>query len=319
MRTLSTILLSLLLVLPIAAPAASVGQAADWLQAKDPRAGAAIAALAKAQPRSPDVQVLRTRLLLQQGKAADAIDAAERAVSLGPENAQAHYWLGNAYGQRLGEVGILRQAVMAPKLRDAFLRALELDPAIHEARLNLMEYYLQAPEFAGGSVAKARAQAAELARRDPPRGHYARGRLATHEGDAAAATKAYVAAYAARPENKAYRLAAGLAYQQAQQWAEAFALFSAWTREDPSAAGAWYQIGRTAALSGQFLSEGEHALRRFLALPAAAGEPPRPHAWYRLGQVQVQAGAKDAARISFEQAIKGDPANTDFKAALAAL
>lgn len=319
MRILSTSLFLLVLALPLIARADTVAQAADWLQAKDPRAATAITGLAKAQPRNPDVHVLRARLLLQQGKASEAVDAAERAVSLGPDHAQAHYWLGNAYGQRLGQVGMLRQAVLAPKLRDAFLRALELDPEIHEARLNLMEYYLQAPAIAGGSVDKARAQAAELARRDPPRGHYARGRLAMHDGDAAAATKAFVAAYQARPENKAYRMAAGVAHQQAGQWSEAFAIFSAWTKEDPSATSAWYQVGRTAALSGQYLAEGAHALRRFLALPAAAGEAPKHHAWYRLGQIQVQAGDKDAARVSFEHAIKGDPDNADFKAALAAL
>jgi tetratricopeptide (TPR) repeat protein len=299
--------------------AATVEQAEALLVARDPGAPAAIAGLLKAQPRSADAWVLQARLLLQQESDSKAVDAARKAVDLGPENARAWYWLGNAYGYRIGRVGMVSKAMIAPKLRDAFERALELDPDLHDARNSLVEYYLQAPAMAGGSVEKARAHAAELARRDPPRGHYARGRLAMHDGDSAAATRAFVAAYQGRPENKTYRMAAGIAYQQEQQWAEAFELFSAWTKEDPSATGAWYQLGRIAAQSGQYLPEGTQALRRFLALPAARGEPPRHHAWYRLGQIQVQAGDKDAARISFEQALKGEPGNADFKAALAAL
>lgn len=313
------LLLTFLLALPSIGAAATVAEAADWLVAKDDRAGPAIAALLASQPRSAEVHVLHARLLLQQRRPEDAIEAAERAVELGPTHALAHYWLGNALGQRIGQVGMLRQAAMAPKLRDAFERALELDPAIHEARLNLMEFYLQAPAIAGGSLDKARAHAIELARRDPPRGHFAAGRLAQHAGDLAAAAKAYGAAWRARPDSTNFRMAAGTAWQATGQWDEAFALYRDWTREDPAAGGAQYQLGRTAALSGRFLPEGEQALRRYLALPLLPGQPPHHHAWYRLGQVQAHAGDKAAARVSFQNALKGDPGNDDFKAALSAL
>jgi len=310
-----------LLLLLVCAPALAMtaSEAESLLLAKDPRAAEAIASLLKAQPRSPEAWILQTQLLLQQGQDSKAVDAARKAVDFGPRDARAFHWLGNAYGNRIGQVGVLSQAMIAPKLRDAFERAVALDPDLHQARSNLVEYYLQAPAIAGGSVDKARAHAAELDRRDPPRGHYARGLLAMHDGDATGAAKAFAAAHGARPENKGYRMAAGLAYQQTGQWDEAFDLFMAWTREDPSATGAWYQLGRTSAMSGQRLAEGANALRRFLALPAAAGEPPKHHAWYRLGQVQARAGDKDAARISFEQALKGEPGNSDFRAALASL
>lgn len=320
-RTMRAIalLMSSLLLLPASLPAATPAQAGAWLTAKDLRAEAAVEGLLRAQPLDPEVHVLRTRLLLQQRNIPDAIEAAERAVRLGPGHAQAHFWLGNALGQRIGQVGMLRQAAMAPRLREAFERALQLDPAIHEARLNLMEFYLQAPPFAGGSVDKARAHAAELVRRDPPRGHYATGRLAMHAEDFPAAAKAYGAAYRARPDNASFRMAAGTAWQATKQWDEAFALYRAWTEEDPAAAGAQYQMGRTAALSGRFLAEGEAALRRYLLLPPAPGQPPHHHAWYRLGQVQAHAGDRDAARGSFRKALKGDPGNAEFKAALSAL
>ena len=309
--------LLLLIALPVGA--SGIAEADAWLKAKDARAAPAIAGLLKSDGKNPQVHILQARLLLQQGKAEDAVDAAGEAVDLAPDNAQAHFWLGNAYGSRIGQVGTMSQAFIAPKLRDAFERAIALDPDLHEARSSLVEYYLQAPAVVGGSVDKARAQAAELARRDPPRGHYARGRLATHDKQPDVAAKAYLAAWKARPENVAYRSAAGLALQETRQWDQAFDLYQAWTAEDPKAAGAFYQLGRTAVLSGQRAEVGMPALKKYLALPAAPGQPPMHHAWYRLGQLQARVGDKASARGSFEKALKGEPGNADFKAALAAL
>ena len=314
-----SLVLCALLTTSVPAFAVTLPEADAWLKAKDARAAPAIAALLKAQPKSADVRILQARLLLQQDKSDDAIDAASEAVDLAPDNAQAHFWLGNAYGTRIGQVGTMSQAFMAPKLRDAFERAIALDPGLHEARSSLMEYYLQAPAVVGGSVDKARQQAAELVRRDPPRGHYARARLAMHDQQPEAAAKAYVAAWQARPENVTFRMAAGLALQETQQWDRAFALYQAWTTEDAKAAPAWYQLGRTSALSGQRLDVGADALRKYLALPMQPGQPALHHAWFRLGQVQAKAGDPVAARASFQKALKGDPANADFKAALAAV
>ena len=198
--------------------AATLAEADAWLKAKDARAAPAITALVKAQPKSAEVHILHARLLLQQGKGDDAVDAASEAVALAPGNAQAHYWLGNSYGTRIGQVGSMSQAFMAPKLRDAFEKAIALDPDLHDARTSLIEYYLQAPAIVGGSVDKARAQAAELAKRDPPRGHYARARLAMHDKQPDVAAKAYLAAWEARPESVTYRMAAGLVLQETKQW-----------------------------------------------------------------------------------------------------
>ena len=308
-----------LFVIALPAGAASLSEAETWLKAKDARAAPAIAALVKADPDNAQVRILQARLLLQQGKPEKAIDAASEAVELAPDDAQAHYWLGNAYGSQIGRVNSMSQAFMAPKLREAFERAIALDPNLHDARSSLMEFYLQAPAIVGGGVDKARAQAAELSRRDPPRGHYARGRLATHDKQPDVAAKAFVAAWEARPENLGYRMAAGLALQETRQWDRAFGLYQAWTAEDPKAAGAWYQLGRTSALSGQRLDVGAAALKTYLAIPLTAGQAPYHHAWFRLGQVQAKAGDKVSARASFQQALKGEPGNADFKAALAAL
>lgn len=320
MKLIATLLFgTLLLSAPAPAAATTPAEARTWFDAKDPRAVTAIEALAKAQPKNAEAWVLLARLRLRQDRAKDAVDAAEEAVDLAPGSAQAHYWLGNAYGNRIGQVGMLSQATMAPRLRDAFETAVKLDPQLHDARASLVEFYLQAPAIAGGSVDKARAQAAELARRDPPRGHYARGRLAQHDGDAKAATEAFLAAFRARPENTGYRMAAGVALQEGKRWDEAFALFETWTREDPASSGAWYQVGRTAALSGQRPGPGAAALEKFLALPPQSGQPEKHHAWFRLGQVRLHAGDSAGARAAFQRVLQADPDHDEARAALARL
>ncbi|OHE82256.1 MAG: hypothetical protein A2X76_06810 [Lysobacterales bacterium GWF1_69_6] len=314
-------MLALLLLSVTAAPvaASTVAEAEALLKARDPRAAVAVAPLLAADPRDPAVRVLQTRALLQQRKAKDALEFAEETVELSPGHAPAHYWLGNAYGARIGQVGMLSQASMAPKIRASFQRAIELDPNLHDARTGLVEFYLQAPGIVGGSVDEARKQADELMRRDPPRGHYARARVLAKEGKEAQAGQAYLAAHAARPQQAEFRMAAGMVHQQSGDWDKAFAIFETWTREEPKAAGAWYQLGRAAALSGQRLELGAEALRRFLALPAAVGDPEPKHAWYRLGQVLVHAGDKAGARAAFQQALKADPKFAEPKAELAKL
>ena len=182
-----------------------------------------------------------------------------------------------------------------------------------------MEFHLQAPSIVGGDPALAKAQQRELARRDPPRGHYANAMIATSEKNDALAAQEYIAAWKARPDNRSFRMSAGLALQETARWDEAHALFTAWTKEDPAYGPAWYQLGRLAAISGRYLDDGTAGLRRYLAMKPEPGQPEPKHAWWRLGQVQAHAGDVAAARTSLQQALKLDPDLEEAEAALAKL
>ena len=118
--------------------------------------------------------------LLDQGKAAMARNDAEAAASLfekavaqNLKSAEAHYWLGSAYGSQAEKASIFGQASLAGKTRDEFEKAVELDPNHLDARFGLIQFYAFAPGFMGGSYEKAFAQAAEIRKRDPLRGHRA--------------------------------------------------------------------------------------------------------------------------------------------------
>ncbi len=304
---------------PLPAFAKTLPDVRTMVEAKAPGALAAAEALTKAQPGDANVWVLLVRARLQSRQAEKAIAAGEKAVALGPKNAQAFYWLGNAYGNRIGEVGMLTKMSMAPKLRDAFERAVALDPALIDARTSLIEFYLLAPGAIGGGVDKARAQATAIGKYDRARALMAQGRIATHEKKPAEAVKAYEQALALKPNDVQLRLSVILGYQSVKRWKEAYALAKQWAAEDPAKAKPWYQIGRIAAESGQYPAEGEAALRTYLKLSRETGDPEPKHARYRLGQILAKARRKDEARAELQAALKIDPKLKEAKDALAAL
>ena len=286
------------------------------VEARDKKALASAETLAKTEPKNAEAWVLLTRARLQSGKTESAIKAGEAAVALAPKNAQTHYWLGNAYGTRIGQVGMMSKMSLAPKLRDAFEATVRFDPNNIEARAALVEFYLQAPGFMGGSKDKAWAQASEIAKRDEPRGHVVRAQIYMFEKNYPAALKSYEAAHAAKPDNDNIRMGLGVAYQEAQRWNDAYRHFRAWVAQDAKAAGAWYQIGRTSAVSGLQLEEGIMALQKYLVLPKTQNDPPNKNAYHRLGQLYAKLGRKAEAKTAFTSALKLDPKFADAKTEL---
>lgn len=289
------------------------------VESRDKKALASADALTKAEPKNAEAWILLTRARLQANNAADAISSAEKAVKLAPNNSQSHFWLGNSYGARIGQVGMFLQMSMAPKLRDAFEKTVALDPNNLDARDALLQFYLQAPSIVGGGADKATVQANEIARRDVARGHLARAQIFLAEKNTAAALKSYEAAYAAKPSDKNIRLALGVGYQQAEHWNDAFRHFRAWVAQDEKAGSAWYQIGRTSALSGMQLQEGIAALQKYLGMPHGANDPQNKNAYHRIGQLYVKLGKKAEAKAALQAALKLDPKFADAKTELSKL
>jgi tetratricopeptide (TPR) repeat protein len=319
MRFFSIFLLGGLLVTAFSVNAQSIKDLASQNEKNDPRFIANAEAFAKANPSNAEAYIWLTRARIKAKKYESAIEAGEQAVELAPNNPQAHFWLGNAYGSRINQVSMLSKMSMAGKLRDAYEAAVKHDPNLIEARHYLIQYYMQAPSAIGGSREKALAQATEISKRDAVQGHIARASIAMTEKKPAEALKFYEAAYKAKPSDDGIRMAVGLGYQQTSRWEDAYQHFKTWTGENDKAATAWYQLGRTAAMSGKYLEEGEQALQRYLKIPRTGNEPKNQNAYYRLGQVQARAGKKAEARASLQAAIKLDPKMKEAKEELAKL
>src|SRR2546425_8012922 len=85
--------------------------------------------------------------VLEQGRAAlqrNDVDTAanllEKAVAQSPNNAEAHYLLGSAYGVQAQRASIFSKAGLAKKTQAEFERAVQLDPNYIDARFALVEY-----------------------------------------------------------------------------------------------------------------------------------------------------------------------------------
>jgi tetratricopeptide (TPR) repeat protein len=80
----------------------------------------------------------------------EAVDQLEEAVDLNPNNADYYFRYGTALGEKTQHAGIIKQAFLAPKVKKAFLRAVELNPKHAQARIGLAQYDLMAPSIMGG-------------------------------------------------------------------------------------------------------------------------------------------------------------------------
>ncbi len=110
-------------------------------------------------------------VLMVQQKFGDAQDAIEEAIDLNENISKYHLMRGNILGQKAMTANIISQGFLAPKIKNAFLRASELDPGNVAARVALFNYYIMAPGIMGGSDEKAFAQANAIVTLNPYRGY----------------------------------------------------------------------------------------------------------------------------------------------------
>ncbi len=265
-------------------------------------------ARATADPRDFDAQLHLGRALLRLRRYEPSAERLEKAVALRPGSSQAHDWLGRAYGGIAQESrNPLKQAGLAKKIKAEFEKAVELDPANFDARENLIQYYLQAPGFMGGSLAGARQQAAEIRKRDLYRGLQAWALVHADQKRLDLAVAEHEAAVRQTPGDPRIRRSLGFLYQEVKRWDDAFAALEAVLQATPNDPLALYQIGRAASLSGKRLERGEECLRRYLAHQPRGEDPSLAAARHRLGMVYERKGEKARARAEYQAALKLDP------------
>src|SRR5207253_9653669 len=169
------------------------------------------------------VSLLGQTSLVDQGRAAlgrdpeKAATLLEKAVAESPNNAEAHYLLGSAYGSMAQHASIFGQPGLAKKTHDEFERAVQRDPNLIDARLGLIEYYMLAPGFMGGDREKAVQQANEIKKRDMFDGHRAFASIYRHEKKPELARKEYVDAVKEMPTSAKARYWLGISYLTADK------------------------------------------------------------------------------------------------------
>jgi tetratricopeptide (TPR) repeat protein len=124
-----------------------------------------------------DAHLYLAKCLFQLGDLDEAIEHGERAVELDEKNADYHFELGLMYAEDARDASIFRAPFVAGKVKDEFLRTVELDPEHLDGRIGLAEFYLQAPGIAGGDFDKALEQAKIIETIDEMRGGFLLARI----------------------------------------------------------------------------------------------------------------------------------------------
>jgi tetratricopeptide (TPR) repeat protein len=224
-------------------------------------------------------------LALRQDDYKQAVEFGEKAVKLAPGTSAFHQRLGDAYGRTAIKVSMLTKMSWAGKCRDAYLKAIELDPKNVDARFSILGFYRQAPGFMGGGLDKAYKEAEDIKKLDPLRG-----------------LQAYEVIYLDEKKNN-----------------EAFALWDETLKADPNSYIGNYRIGRIAAVSGDQLDRGLAALERCLSQTPAADMAGHDVVQIRRGQILEKKGDKAGARVAYDTALKLNPENGMAKEARAKL
>lgn len=225
------------------------------------------------------------RLLLEQDESGNAVDWLEKAVALNGRSAQHHLWLGLALRAEGQKAGMLRAPALIGRMKTELEQALALDPALVDARYALLQLYAGAPAMMGGSMPKAREQAAETLKLNPMRGHIGYGFIAEQEKDFASAEKEFLAAISVRPDSDVTYSAAGAFYRRRERWTDAIGMYE----------------------------------KQVKTMPKDATPTKASNAHYFLGLAHEKSGHRDKAKTEYQAAIAANPKNEDATKALASL
>ena len=162
------------LVLPASAPA-MLNRAEELYQQTHYQASLA---LLNKNTQDAATNFLIGRNCFMEGDFKQATDFILRATEEDPNSSEYMDWLGRVYGKRAETSSFLTAPSLAAKARQAFERAVGLNPRNSDALSDLFDYYLDAPGFMGGGYDKAVAVAEKIAAIDPPEGYAVKAKLA---------------------------------------------------------------------------------------------------------------------------------------------
>jgi len=262
--------------------------------------------------------------LVEQGRAAigrgdgdAAIEILEKAVAQSPNNAEAHYYLGSAYGTKVQAAGMLAAAKYASRITEEFEKAVALDPRLIDAHFGLVQVYTNAPGIMGGSYEKAFEHAKAIKAIDPIVGHRAYASIYVQQKKLDLAEKEYQDAVRENPASpKAHAYLGQFHANTDKNYPAAFAELEAAVKLDAAYMPAWYHLGRTASIANTNLARGEEALKKYVAYSPKENEPTLANAHYYLGDLYEKQGKKAEAKQEYQVALKLSPTMTRASDAL---
>ena len=138
-----------------------------------------------AEDPSPDAAdyLLIGKNYFMSGDYKRAVESFEKALAISSSSSECELWLGRAWGRRAETSSWLTAPSYAARARQAFEKAVALDPQNREAKNDLFSYYLNAPGFMGGGLDKAEAHARSIAAERPAESEFELSQVAEKKKD----------------------------------------------------------------------------------------------------------------------------------------
>lgn len=230
---------------------------------------------------------------------------AEACVAQQPQSARCHNLIGTLLGVQAQSGGMGEALKLIGRIKEGLAKGVELDPAHYAIRRDLVQFYVQAPGIAGGSMRKAREQAEDFARRDPARGALLGAEVAAFDEDF---TRAQTLLLSVNPGNDAdladalqtTRTTLAFALLSKDKAGEARQQFERVIAEAPRNAVAHLGLGR-ALLALDQTAAAVAALEKGLQID------PKLRVHYRLGLAYEKLGDKVKAAAAFKTFVGYQP------------
>jgi Flp pilus assembly protein TadD len=214
----------------------------------------------------------------------------EKAVGASPTNSQYWDWLGKAYGRRAETSSFLTAPHYAGKTRDAFEKAVDLDPKNVEALDDLFEYYLSAPGFLGGGFDKAAALAQRIKEVNPAEYHYVQAKLAEKRKEYGIAERQLRLAAELAPKQVGRLIDLAKFFAKEGRVKESDETFQEAEKIAPNSPKLMFARAETYIETNRNLDEARTLLERYLASNLTPDDPPREDAERLLRRVNGSGG-----------------------------
>ena len=241
----------------------------------------------------------------------------EKAADINANEAEYQYWLSNAIFIEINNVGALKKMRYSRKGKAALDKCVSIDPDFPECHLSLSNFYYMAPGIAGGDKDKSWVHAKRFRDLKPAQGSMFMAQRYADEEEFEKSEQVMTDLLTASPDDPEALRHAGMYYLWQQQFAKAFELFDrAITIAPQTAFASYYQLGKTAVLSGQRTEDGLSALNKYMDHQPGPYEPSHASAHWRMGMLYENTGDKEAAKASYKKALDLEPNHRQAKEAL---
>jgi len=268
-------------------------------------------------PSDHTANLLLGRCYVGQNNYQKAIDQLKLSKQVLKEDSKYQFWLGQAYLGKLNNTqNFMEKGIIASRVREAFEKAVSLDPENLDARNSLAKYYLTAPAIAGGSTKKALEHIDYIKSRNPQMGYHTLARYYYQQKEYPKAIGQYQAYLPhAREDSAAVLYQIGFIHQIQKNYPEAFAHFGQAIQADPAHLKAYYQYARTALFSGNQIEEGIQHLQYYIEQGGTPNGPDPASANWRMGMLYEAANQPEKAKAAYDEALRLNPDHEEAKKA----